>query len=49
MLIAARPDRTQTLQRQLARLTAPDQMGRLFKVLAIYPHREPPPGFEDAA
>jgi len=46
-LIAARPDRAQTLQRQLARLTAPDQMGSLFKVLAIHPRAEPPPGFED--
>jgi SAM-dependent MidA family methyltransferase len=46
-LIAARPDRARTLQRQLARLTAPDQMGSLFKVLAIHPRSGPPPGFED--
>jgi SAM-dependent MidA family methyltransferase len=47
-LIAARPDRAQTLQRQLARLTAPDQMGSLFKALAIHSRAGPaPPGFEE--
>ena len=47
-LAQARPDRAQTLQRQLARLTDADQMGDLFKVLAIYAPAGPvPPGFEE--
>lgn len=47
-LIRARPDRAQVVQRQLARLVDPDQMGDLFKALAIYaPHGLTPPGFED--
>ncbi len=46
-LISARPDRAETLQRQLARLTAPDQMGDLFKVLTIHSPAEIPPGFEE--
>jgi NADH dehydrogenase [ubiquinone] 1 alpha subcomplex assembly factor 7 len=47
-LIAARPDRADTLQRQLARLTAPDQMGTLFKALGVYaPSGPSPPGFEE--
>lgn len=47
-LIAARPDREPTLQRQLARLAAPDQMGSLFKVLAIHTPGATPPGFEES-
>jgi SAM-dependent MidA family methyltransferase len=43
----ARPDRTEILERQLARLTAPDQMGTLFKVLAVHAHGLTAPGFED--
>ena len=47
-LAAARPDRAESLHRQLARLTAPDQMGTLFKVLAVHaPSDPPPPGFEE--
>ena len=45
-LARARPDRTEILERQLARLTAPDQMGVLFKALAIHSHGLVPPGFE---
>jgi NADH dehydrogenase [ubiquinone] 1 alpha subcomplex assembly factor 7 len=44
----ARPDRAEILQRQLARLTAPDQMGDLFKALAVHGHGLVPPGFEEA-
>ena len=44
----ARPDRLEILQRQLARLTAPDQMGVLFKALAIHAQGLVPPGFEEA-
>ena len=48
-LMQARPDRAPVVQRQLARLTAPDQMGSLFKALAVYaPPELVPPGFEDA-
>jgi SAM-dependent MidA family methyltransferase len=47
-LIRARPDKAQMVQRQLARLTDPDQMGALFKALAISaPPELIPPGFED--
>jgi SAM-dependent MidA family methyltransferase len=47
-LIRARPDRAEMVQRQLARLVDPDQMGDLFKALAIFaPHGLVPPGFED--
>ncbi len=46
-LMAARPDRADTVQRQLARLTAPDQMGALFKALAIHAPGLVPPGFEE--
>ena len=47
-LAKARPDRADTIARQLKRLTAPDQMGELFKVAAIWAG-PPPPAFEDAA
>jgi SAM-dependent MidA family methyltransferase len=47
-LAKARPDRAEVLQRQLARLTDPDQMGDLFKALALYaPGALVPPGFEE--
>jgi NADH dehydrogenase [ubiquinone] 1 alpha subcomplex assembly factor 7 len=45
-LARARPDRAEILERQLARLTAPDQMGVLFKALAIHAPGLTPPGFE---
>jgi NADH dehydrogenase [ubiquinone] 1 alpha subcomplex assembly factor 7 len=46
-LAAARPDRAAAIQRQLARLTDTDQMGRLFKAACLYfPGQPPPPGFE---
>jgi NADH dehydrogenase [ubiquinone] 1 alpha subcomplex assembly factor 7 len=44
----ARPDRAEVLQRQLARLIDPDQMGDLFKALALHaPATLVPPGFEE--
>ena len=46
-LIGARPDRAETIARQLARLTDPDEMGTLFKACAIHPRGFVPPGFED--
>ncbi|MDI6624555.1 MAG: SAM-dependent methyltransferase [Brevundimonas sp.] len=43
-----RPDAAPVIDRQLARLTADDQMGTLFKVCAIFsPHSLVVPGFED--
>jgi SAM-dependent MidA family methyltransferase len=45
-LIAARPDRSMVIGRQLARLVAPDQMGELFKVACIHQPGFEPPGFE---
>jgi SAM-dependent MidA family methyltransferase len=45
-LIAARPDRSMVIGRQLARLVAPDQMGELFKVVCIHQPGFTPPGFE---
>jgi NADH dehydrogenase [ubiquinone] 1 alpha subcomplex assembly factor 7 len=47
-LSRARPDRAETITRQLARLTEPDQMGTLFKACAIYASGPTPPGFEEA-
>jgi NADH dehydrogenase [ubiquinone] 1 alpha subcomplex assembly factor 7 len=44
----ARPDRAEVIARQLRRLTAPDQMGELFKAAALWTGA-PPPAFEDAA
>jgi SAM-dependent MidA family methyltransferase len=38
----ARPDRADVIARQLERLTAPDQMGELFKAAAIWTGRAPP-------
>jgi SAM-dependent MidA family methyltransferase len=46
-LAHARPDRAEIVQRQLERLTAPDQMGSLFKALAIHSSGLVPPGFEE--
>jgi NADH dehydrogenase [ubiquinone] 1 alpha subcomplex assembly factor 7 len=47
-LMRARPDRAEVVQRQLARLTEPGQMGALFKVLALHaPQALIPPGFEE--
>jgi len=44
-----RPDVAPILMRQLERLTSPDQMGTLFKVLPIYASADfVPPGFEEA-
>lgn len=46
-LARARPDRAQTLARQLARLVDEGQMGRLFKVACLFaPGGRPPPAFE---
>ncbi|QDL92003.1 class I SAM-dependent methyltransferase [Paroceanicella profunda] len=47
--LAARADAAgqEALRAQLTRLVSPEQMGRLFKVLALTgPHDPPPPGFE---
>ena len=49
-LARARPDRAETLARQVERLAAPEQMGELFKVVAIHRPGDPvPPAFEEAA
>lgn len=46
-LASARPDQAETIAAALHRLTAPEEMGTLFKALAIFPHgAPPPPGFE---
>jgi SAM-dependent MidA family methyltransferase len=47
-LAKARPEGADVIRRQLQRLTAPEQMGTLFKALAIYRPGDPlPPGFEE--
>lgn len=46
-LARARPDRAETLARQLARLVEPDQMGQLFKAVAIHSPGLHAPGFEE--
>ncbi|MBC6982233.1 class I SAM-dependent methyltransferase [Caulobacter sp. 17J80-11] len=47
-LARARPDRAETLARQLARLVDPAEMGTLFKACAV--HAGPvPPGFEETS
>jgi len=46
-LSRARPDRSEIVGRQLERLTASDQMGVLFKALAIHSHGLIAPGFEE--
>jgi NADH dehydrogenase [ubiquinone] 1 alpha subcomplex assembly factor 7 len=48
-LSRARPDRAEVIARQLARLTAPDQMGDLFKAVAVHSPGLAIPGFEDDA
>jgi NADH dehydrogenase [ubiquinone] 1 alpha subcomplex assembly factor 7 len=47
-LAAARPERADVIARQLARLTRADQMGSLFKALAVYAGPAPA-GFEEAS
>jgi NADH dehydrogenase [ubiquinone] 1 alpha subcomplex assembly factor 7 len=48
-LIHARPDRASLVEKQLARLIDADQMGTLFKALAVHaPPELIPPGFESA-
>jgi NADH dehydrogenase [ubiquinone] 1 alpha subcomplex assembly factor 7 len=44
-LARARPDLAERIGRQLSRLVDPDQMGTLFKVLAIHQNGFPVPGF----
>jgi SAM-dependent MidA family methyltransferase len=47
-LTRARPDQAATIGRQLERLTADDQMGRLFKAACLFASGAPaPPGFEE--
>ena len=47
-LARSKPERGHALERQLARLIAPDQMGDLFKAAVIYKAGQPePPGFVD--
>ena len=43
----ARPDRADTIGRQLRRLTAADQMGELFKAACIHSVGVSPPAFEE--
>ncbi|MFD3266017.1 class I SAM-dependent methyltransferase [Phenylobacterium ferrooxidans] len=45
-LTAARPDRSEVIERQLERLVSPDQMGELFKAVCIHTPGLAPPGFE---
>ncbi len=45
-LKAAHPERADLIDRQLERLAAPDQMGELFKAVAIVQPGLVPPGFE---
>ncbi len=48
-LARAAPDQLDDIEAALKRLTHADEMGSLFKALAIYaPGAPPPPGFEDA-
>ncbi|HYM19133.1 MAG TPA: SAM-dependent methyltransferase [Micropepsaceae bacterium] len=42
------PGKATDIDAAVERLTAPKQMGTLFKALAIFEDRETPPGFEDA-
>ena len=47
-LLRNRPDMQEVLARQLDRLLGADQMGELFKAVALYPPDAPtPPGFEE--
>ncbi len=45
-LANARPERSETIERQLERLVSPDQMGELFKVVCLHSPGFVPPGFE---
>lgn len=48
-LARAAPEQAEAVEAALKRLTHADEMGSLFKALAIYaPGAPPPPGFEDA-
>jgi SAM-dependent MidA family methyltransferase len=47
-LLRARPDRSETLGRQLTRLIAADEMGELFKACVIHSPGWTPPAFEGA-
>lgn len=47
-LVAARPDKSPMIGRQLNRLLAADQMGDLFKACCIHSPGWTPPAFEDA-
>jgi SAM-dependent MidA family methyltransferase len=48
-LANAKPDSADVIARQCKRLTADDQMGRLFKAACLFRGAEgPPPGFEEA-
>jgi NADH dehydrogenase [ubiquinone] 1 alpha subcomplex assembly factor 7 len=47
-LARARPERAPTLERQLERLVAPEQMGELFKAAALWTGPAAPPAFEAA-
>jgi len=48
-LKSAQPEAAALIDRQVQRLTAPDQMGTLFKVAALHsPDTPPPPAFEVA-
>jgi SAM-dependent MidA family methyltransferase len=44
-LAKAHPNRTDRIAREVARLTGPDQMGQLFKVVALHSSSILPPGF----
>jgi len=46
VLTAARPDRSERIERQLERLVSPDQMGELFKVACLCQPGFHAPGFE---
>ncbi len=46
-LLRARPDRSETLGRQLNRLIAADEMGELFKACVLHSPGWTPPAFED--
>lgn len=46
-LSQARPDRAAVINRQLARLCSPDEMGELFRAACIHQVKLLPPGFED--
>ena len=49
-LAAARPDREDTLTRQLSRLIDAEHMGTLFKAAGLWSKGAPrPPGFEERA